>query len=138
MTDRCSTCGSSCGHVFGCTGDVREFDPSKPVKTRDGAVAQIERTDLKTSGGETILATITGRDGFERSYTFFPSGNWHESGVNYKDLVNVRVTETVKIWVVMFSGGTQLNTWSRTLDSEPPAGLLNEVGRKEVKIEINR
>lgn len=67
---------------------MAEFDPTKPVQTRDGRPARIICTDRKHSR-DVIVALVTTDTGEERIYDFSEAGfflSYQESGV---DLVNI-------------------------------------------------
>lgn len=65
-----------------------EFDPTKPVQTRDGRPARVLGTDLETVSGETIVAAIKSFNGDAIS-TFFANGRLLSEGEHRSDLVNI-------------------------------------------------
>lgn len=83
----------------------KQFDPTKPVQTRDGRQAQILRTDLKNNEYP-IAALITQPDGEEYVSTHFSNGRWVSDTIeNENDLVNVPAKVRVDIFINVYPFG---------------------------------
>jgi hypothetical protein len=66
----------------------REFDPNRPVQTRDGRAARVLCTDA--SGDYPVVALITQRDGRKTTSTHTATGHAGTDGLpRADDLVNV-------------------------------------------------
>lgn len=66
------------------------FDPTKPVRTRDGRPARIVCSDVKSERGYTVVAVITDDDGYEITDTYQANGYAFSHGQQRDhDLVNV-------------------------------------------------
>ena len=74
------------------------FDPTKPVRKRDGCKARIIATDLDAE--QNIVAIVEGSDGKEYVETFCPNGHLIKNKVNASDLINIpeRVTRWGNIY----------------------------------------
>lgn len=70
------------------------FDPTKPVRTRDGRAVRILATN-KAGSEYPIVALVMGADGKERADSFTASGRCYDDGVSSRsDLFNVPETTT--------------------------------------------
>ncbi len=86
------------------TNDI-QFDPAKPVRTRDGRAAIIDASDARFTGGKTISARVTEREGYEVVYTYMPNGSlFHCGEVNHSDLINV--PEQRHHWYNVYESGS--------------------------------
>lgn len=65
------------------------FDPTKPVRTRDGRPARILAADVKDPDGRAIVAAISRNDSKEELYTFQANGRYSLEFTNPRDLVNI-------------------------------------------------
>jgi hypothetical protein len=79
----------------------KQFDPSKPVQTRDGRKARIVCTDRKSAYNISIIALIQESNGFEFACGYFSDGR-HEIGAgggeHKSDLVNIPEKRWVNIY----------------------------------------
>ncbi len=67
-----------------------KFDPTKPVRTRDGRPARIVVTDLKGFYEDTILALVKSPSGREYTYTYTADGSYvRDDTISPHDLINV-------------------------------------------------
>ena len=66
---------------------MADFDPTKPVQTRDGSPARIVCTDRK--GGPPLIALVRGQERAERICSFYPNGQVCTTHCSGPDLVNV-------------------------------------------------
>jgi hypothetical protein len=84
----------------------RTFDPTKPVRTRDGRAARIICTDGKSV--QPVVALIT--DYFcatqESVQTFTLEGRWGLSGLGQNDLVNIPERIHKELWVNVYHNGS--------------------------------
>lgn len=80
---------------------MKTFDPTKPVKTRDGRKARIVSTAL--DGAYSLGAVVTCEDGLEYLDTFMPDGTWFEGSRN--DLVNVPEKRALDVWLNVYPSG---------------------------------
>ncbi len=141
MTSKCPNCSHAYADDCGCTDDVREFDPSKQVKTRDGRDAEIVYTGLNAMTGESIVAIVKEINGFEEPRLYHKNGRWLKLEDHLFDLVNV--PETVKVCVIVESAeagkdGIRIRTIRSGGVKVPDEIGSKEVGRAEVEIVINR
>lgn len=67
----------------------KQFDPNKPVRTRDGRAARIIATDLNGYDGDTLVVVITHEDGHEGVYAYRFDGTFLGGVVHGLDLINV-------------------------------------------------
>jgi|SRR5215471_6757454 len=82
----------------------KPFDPTKPVQTRDGRVAEIVRTNVDHPDYP-ILALIRSREGRQEGVQYTNEGRRYGSGhVNGTDLVNV--PEKIVRWVNFYPIGS--------------------------------
>jgi len=72
---------------------MADFDPTKPVQTRDGSPARIVCTDRK--GGPPLIALVRGPERAERVCSFYPSGQVYTTHCSGPDLVNVPERESL-------------------------------------------
>lgn len=122
------------------------FDPTKPVRTRDGRAVTILATDVRErilgvdahyQGGETILARID-RTPTERARVeyFYASGRLLKTCEDSRDLVNV--PETIeRFFAVYFSSEPQLDDPEMAAIREVAAGdwrLASAIDRFGLKV----
>ena len=75
------------------------FDPTKPVRTRDGKPARIIATDLKSD--HPIVAAVKDKNGDEYHYGYTKNGHWiDDSYEGAIDLVNI--PEKHELWVNVY------------------------------------
>lgn len=79
---------------------MKPFDPTKPVKTRDGRPARIICTDARNRVYPVIALVVT--DGNERPEMFTHRGKFYEglAGNDPKDLINIPVKR--EGWINIF------------------------------------
>jgi hypothetical protein len=82
---------------------MADFDPTKPVATRDGRPARIVCSDRK--GGAPIIALVTNPDGTEGAFFFHPNGQSILFRNSPHDLVNI--PERVSLFYNVYSGGAR-------------------------------
>lgn len=69
---------------------MADFDPTKPVQTRDGRAARILCTDRESNGAGSIVALVRIRKGAERVHTYYAAGHlWEDGREADGDLVNI-------------------------------------------------
>jgi len=74
---------------------MADFDPTKPVQTRDGRSARILCTDRISDAGNIVALVRIGR-GVERVLTYYAAGHILEDGrKSHSDLVNVPERESL-------------------------------------------
>lgn len=85
---------------------MSDFDPAKPVQTRDGRKARIVCKDVKHEGGGVILALITRVNCDEEdSFSYLPDGRWWAKSADRElDLINI--PETHEVMVYFFQTGS--------------------------------
>ena len=91
------------------------FDPTKPVRTRDGRSARIICRDL--SGGRPIVAAIT-QDGTEYVTTVQASGRFSGSD-NVEDLINI--PEKIEGYVNVYQREPESDRWAAVWPSREDA-----------------
>jgi len=92
----------------------KEFDPTKPVRTRDGRAARILCTDFKNDDGPIIAAITFALDGKERVFSYHSNGRYYTYASN-SDLVNI--PEKHVRWVNVFHCGGYLCATKEIADS---------------------
>lgn len=86
---------------------MKQFDPTKPVQTRDGRKARILCTDYIHPDGLSIVALITQPNGEESLLTYTADGRyWTPIEDHITDLVNVPVKKWRWAWKYYHSGMT--------------------------------
>lgn len=84
----------------------QEFDPTKPVQTRDGRSVRILCTDRKGRNDYTIPALIMQESGFEATVTYKSDGTYvnNRGAPHSTDLINIPVVH--KAYVNFYFDGT--------------------------------
>lgn len=86
-----------------CKGHDMTFDPSKPVKTREGLKARILCVDRANGGDMPVIALITKADDTEHLYKCTLCGACYNSNLALSDphtLVNIPEKGYINIWVL--------------------------------------
>lgn len=109
------------------------FDPTKPVKTRDGRAARILATNLKDDMYP-IAAAVTQADGTEAVLSYMGDGKTSDptsdlvnlpdppAALNFSNGVGVRVLPTGESVIQL--GVVKSSIWSAVTDTDVPA-LIN-------------
>lgn len=108
---------------------VKQFDPTKPVRTRDGRPARIICTNRKHS--EPIVALLQDTDGREFPNTFTKDGLEYEGMEHSDDLVNI----PEKVTCHVYRGRRSNHVWLSTTHYFPDA-LVDSEWVKQVEIEV--
>jgi hypothetical protein len=78
----------------------KTFDPTKPVRLRDGRAARIICTDRKNTGFPIIALVSHNNDGKEEVESYTAQGTYYSKHESSSDLVNV--LEVVKTYGILF------------------------------------
>ena len=80
------------------------FDPTKPVRTRDGRPARIVCTDR--AGAKSLVSMVMEPDGYELIFTHYADGAAECGGESDYDLINI--PERHVRWVNVYQGQVTL------------------------------
>lgn len=104
-----------------------KFDPTRPVKTRNGRPAKIIDSDLKSEIGKTIIAKIEyphydSNNGkyrtIEEIKTFFSNGRFDKLFDGNEDLVNIPEKVKLEGWLNVYRENSGL--WTGAIHSNKP------------------
>ena len=103
-----------------CTDTNKNFDPTKPVQTRDGRKVRIVDTNYKGNARRPILAIITEDDHTEICHTFNKDGSSLPDMTRDLDLINI--PEKYTLWVNLYADRGILFTHSSRAQADVNAG----------------
>lgn len=114
------------------------FDPTKPVRTRDGKPARIictDRLDSPNGKGQTLMALIT-TGGSESAAAYWPDGRFHLTGEESSmDLINIPRKFTGTFWVAVNHRGVVSGSWDRKPDPNE-ISVNGFIAVKEITVEL--
>ncbi len=109
---------------------MTKLDLTKPVQTRDGRPAKIDRTDLKNE--KPIAGVVTNNDGCEYVTQWFSDGRFFKTSESALDIINVP-PKPVKYYTHVYLVDTSLIAGDICVDDGPRESPAQNIGWKFIK-----